>query len=417
MPPSRHFAISTTSIAAALSILVGCSAGSNSAGSNPGEPDTSSAPSMSATTTVVPRSPCPDELVIHTAGPPSAKTGFLYQLFATTPEADIDTQSVAGPIKDDFGALTGTRLRVRHGGSVVGFERPLTTLLEDTSIHLALVDTDELVAMSHLAPGTDSFALSVFAPYEVSDAIIFWDDDAHPGTNTVSDLKKWDIRVMYAEGAYFMDYFVSSGLLFSTQAVGALDDTPIPFIGSGGRLVKQGSSTLDPHAYRHLYRDWMKEISYQYIHDTGWRPYPLTLTMRSGDLDSLADCMDSLVPALQRAQRDFLTDPADTVAALVGASRDLDDSIDHPHSQVLAAVRVILDDELVTRSGPRAIGHQDSERIDALIELFARHVAPRRGLLSSTLESADIVTNRFIDPNITLGSTPPDGVSTTEIED
>lgn len=345
-------------------------------------------------------SPCPGELVLHTSRPPSSDLGFIYGLFDSMPEVEPGTTSVHAPIGHNNPALGSNSLRLVHGGTSDDFERPLGRLLTDEDVDLALVDSDELIAFMGTQVAGDAEAISVFAPFEISDSIIFWDEDAHPDTRTISDLKKWDIRVLYADGSYFMDYLVSSGQLWSTQAVNTLDGTPIPFIASGGRIVKQGSSTLDPYAYRNLYRDWMKDVSYQYIHDMGWTPYPLTLTVRSSDIERLSPCLEVLVPEMQRSQLRFLEDPEDTASLIAATSRSLDMQWSYTIDQALAAHDRIVADGLVSRTPDRPIGDQDRARIDTLIDLFTRHVAGRRGLLMTPVESDAIVTNRFLDASI-----------------
>ena len=58
-------------------------------------------------------------------------------------------------------------------------------------------------------------------------------------------------------------------------------------------------------------------MNYALVNDTGYPFYPQALSIRAADKQKLAPCLEKLVPIVQRAQVDFLANPAKTNAFII----------------------------------------------------------------------------------------------------
>jgi hypothetical protein len=337
---------------------------------------------------------CPDTIVIHTNEMPMSDVGFLYQLLSTDYTIDPTSQSINAQISSNDVRLAASRVEIRHGGLVTNFEQVPSILHSDNSVLLGLVDTDEAIALASSFP-----TQALFAPFHISPDIIYWNPDLYPTANDIADHNSWDIRVMYADGAYFMRHLLATEQLKAPQPVNTFDGTPIPFIASGGMFLQQGLSTVDPYAYRHIYRDWMKDIAYQYVHKAGWQPYAMSVSATPVNVARHGSCLKVLIPALQQALKDFLVDPEPAIARVVDAARQFNTTWNYSPDQARAAIDIMVTDRLADNGTDNILGSFDLQRVSDLLAAFRRAIP---NVVSSDVTAELIVTNEYLDTSISL---------------
>jgi hypothetical protein len=357
----------------------------------------SNSASSSATTsdTSAHSGPCPETIVIHANEMPMADVGFLYQLLSTDYVIDPEEQSITAPLATGNMALDSSQLEIRHGVQVSNYEQVSSILHSDDTILLGLVDTDESIAFANSYP-----TRALFAPFQISPDIIYWNPDLYPTASRIADHNSWDIRVMYADGAYFMRYLLATQQLKTPQPVNTFDGTPIPFIASGGMFLQQGLSTVDPYAYRYIYRDWMKDIAYQYIHESGWQPYAMSVSATPEQLSRYEQCLRLFVPVLQQATKDFFSTPEPAVARIVDASRQFDTTWSYSPEQARAALEIITSDGLIGNGSDNVLGSFDTQRIEDFLDSF-RQAFP--DVSTSNVTAEQLFTNDYLDASMSFG--------------
>jgi len=323
-----------------------------------------------------------------------ADVGFLYHLLSVDLLVDPTSQSVIASLNSGVPQLDNSLLEIRHGGSATNYELVSTILHQDSDVLLGLVDTDEAIALSSTHP-----TVALFAPLQKSPDIIYWNPDIYPKASSIADHNSWDVRVMYAQGAYFMGHLLSTRQLKSTQPVPTFDGTPIPFIASGGIFLQQGLATVDPFAYRYIYRDWMKDITFQYIHDAGWQPYALSVSSTPTRVTTHSDCLKVLIPALQNAAKDFVKNPEPTIARIVDVVRQFNTSWSYTASQARAALSVMESDGLIANGSDGVLGSFDAQRIFDVLERFRDTQSPET---YTDISPESLVNNAFLNPAISL---------------
>ena len=342
---------------------------------------------------------CPDVVSIQLDWMPEAEHGFLYQLVGDGYEIDKEKAYVTGPLVDSMGMDTGVKVQIRSGGPAQQFTPVSQIMYNQDDVFLGYVYTDEAIQYS------DSFpTVAVESGFEKNPQMIMWDPNTYPDVQTIADLGQTDALVRYFSGAAYMEYFTASGILKSSQVDGSYSGDPSLFIADEGKAAQQGFGSAEPYLYESVLTDWGKPVKYQYINDAGWQNYAESIATKPENVEAYADCFTKLVPMIQQASVDYLSDPTHANAVILDAVAGFGNNFGWTYDQGSAdyGVATILADGLVANGTDGTMGSFDMDRVNGLIELAtpiytALGTTPKEGLTAE-----DIVTNQFLDPSIHL---------------
>ncbi|KQC38075.1 hypothetical protein [Frankia sp. ACN1ag] len=342
---------------------------------------------------------CPSTIVLQTDWNPESEHGGQYKLLGPNPKIDAGKKSVTGELTAHGGVDTGVKLEIRAGGPAIGFQTVTSQLYKDSGITLGYLGTDEQIALSKTQP-----TVAVLAGLEKSPQVIQWSPDKHPGWKTIADIGRTDTKVLYFQGASYMDYFTGSGILKKGQVDGSYDGTPTNFVASGGADAVQGFATSEPYTWSHEVRSWDKPLKYQLIADAGFDFYQQAIGVRKDKLDALKPCLSKLVPIMQQGVVDFMADPAATNTLIL----DLVDKYNNGwvYSQGVAdyAVQTMKSLGIVGDGANSTLGDFDDARLRKLIEILDPIYQSQGKPVLSGLRPADLVDNSFLDTKIGLGT-------------
>lgn len=339
---------------------------------------------------------CPDVVTIQTDWNPEAEHGFVYQLVGDGYEVDAAGVRVTGPLVAS-GVDTGVKIQVRSGGPAVGFSSPTSLMYQDPSILLGFVYTDSAVQDSGEFP-----TMSVVAPFNISPQIIMWDPATYPNVKTIADLKATGAKVRYFGGASYMEYLTSTGILDKKQVDGTYDGTPANFVADGGKAAQQGFASAEPYYYEKVLTDWAKPVAYQTIHETGWTAYAESLGGTPANIAANTECLKLLVPMIQQAQVDYVTDPTETNTLILDLVIQFNNGWIYDAGQATAGVELALANKLIANSPDGTLGSFDMDRVTSFIAVAVPVYASIGAKLKDGLTAGDLVTNEFIDPTIAL---------------
>jgi hypothetical protein len=335
---------------------------------------------------------CPETIVVQTDWFPETEYGVYYHLIGN-PKVDTNKKSVSGPLVAE-GTDTGVQIEVRSGGPATGFELVSAQMYKDKSITLGQVNTDEAVRFSPKQP-----TLGVVAPMEISPFMIMWDPQTYPQFNIIADIGQTDAKVYFFEGDTYMEYLIGSGILRKSQTDGSYDGSPANWVAAKGKATQAGFATSEPYIYEHDIPAWNKPVKYALVNDTGYPFYPQALSIRSGDKERLAPCLKKLVPIVQRAQVDFLKDPAKTNAFIIDLVKRY--NTDWTYSEGLANYAIEkMRADFVNNGSDNTLGNFDSARVQRLIDIVTPILVAQKQPPKEGLTTADIFTNEFIDTTI-----------------
>ncbi|ROO87054.1 ABC-type nitrate/sulfonate/bicarbonate transport system substrate-binding protein [Actinocorallia herbida] len=374
-----HRVLGATALAASLTLLAACG----------GEQATESAPRSGVLSGV-----CPATVVIQTDWEPEAEHGGLYRLLGDDHTADVEAKSVRGPLLAS-GADTGVDVELRIGGAPVGYQTAQPLLYQDKDILLGYGRVSE-----HLVTQKDTPVVSVFAQLEKSPYAVYWDPATYPAAKTIADLKKDKVKILFgAEATVWQEYLVGAGLVDKAQVDQSDSPKPATFVAEGGKVAETGFITAEPYMYEVETEAWGKPVVGQLIHDTGFPEYFQSVVVREEDVTKEKDCLTKLVPILQQAQVDYITDPAATNELITELVEEYRTSWTYTSGQAEAAVKAQVDLGLVGNGDDATLGNYDLERVQTLIDLIGEY-APDADITGITPD--DLVTNEFIDPAIGL---------------
>lgn len=344
---------------------------------------------------------CPATVTIQTDWNPEAEHGHLYALLGADYTIDSEKKSVSGPLMYK-GQATGVTVDIRSGGPAIGYATVTSQMYGDKDITLGYVSTDEAVQLSAKNPTT-----AVFAPLEKGPQMIMWDPATYPD---VTDIKSLGVAlqankgvVRYFGGAAYMEYLMGSGTLPKEVIDGTYDGTPAKFVAAKGKDAQQGFASAEPYIYETELPAWGKPVKYQLTNDVGYPIYASAVSVRSGELTSLAPCLKKLVPVLQQAEVDYFADPAATNELILKLVSEFNNGWVYSAGVADYSVKTMKEVGLVSNGSNATIGDMEEARVQTIMDITtpiftASNSAPKAGLTP-----ADIFTNEFLDTSIGLG--------------
>ncbi len=356
-----------------------------------GEPETGSAAVTASRYTTPLKGICPDPVVVQTGWWPEADDAFLYQLLGPGPRVDRKANRVTGRLGD-----TGVSLEIRAGGPAVGFQPVSALLAQDDGILLGEVATDEAIQNSGTHP-----TVAVFASYERSPLALLWGDAAWE-FRSVADIGRAGAPVLGSAGASYLDVFQRQGLLHPSQVDTSYQGDPSRFVAADGKIVQQGFVTSEPYRLEHDVPAWGKPVKYLLLGDD-YPVYLLALAVRADTLAAHRACLASLVPLFQRALRDYAADPGPANRLLLDAVGSLDTG------GFTLSPGLLVDANakqhtlgLITDGRDGVLGSFDTPRVQRLLGQLTPVFAAQGSRPKPGLTPADLVTNEFLDPSVSL---------------
>ena len=340
---------------------------------------------------------CPDTVSIQTDWNPEAEHGNLYQLIGPGYTVNTEKLRVTGNLMAG-GKSTGVKVEIRAGGPAIGYGSVTAELYKDPTILLGFTSTDEQVSQSVAFP-----TKAVVAPFNINPQIIMWDPNTYPEAKTIADLKEPGVKVRYFQGAAYMDYLVQTGILDKGQVDDTYDGAPASFIAAGGKDAQQGFGTAEPYAYKNVFKEWAKDVAYQYVHDAGWTAYAQSLGGTPANIKKYDTCLKALVPVIQQAALDYVASPDTTNAIILDAVNQYNNGWTYDAGQATAAVAQMQADKLIANSPDGTLGSFDLDRVTKFIETATPVYTATGAKVKAGLTAEDLVTNEYINPAIKLG--------------
>jgi hypothetical protein len=384
--PARPRPSALVAVALTLTLVASACAGSGATAPAP--------PAASASINL--KGVCPDPLVVQTSWYPQSEHGAVYQLLGSGTTIDATHKRVTGPLTV-HGKSTGIRLEVRAGGPAVGYQTAAALMYQDPSITLGMMNPDQIIQLSRTQP-----VVGVVAPMELDPQIILWDPRAHPAWHTIADIGQSDTRVLYFQGNSYMDYLIGSGILRKRQVNGSYDGSPSAFVASGGQIAVQGYATNEPYTYQHEIKSWGRPVAYQLVYDVGYPNYANVLAVRQDKLASLGPCLRRLVPIIQQAQIDFMTNPNPAIDLLVHLVDAYHAGFVYSRGNAHFAVRQLRQLGIVANGPDATLGNFNSARLQRLIDIVGPIFATQRKPINAGLAPGKVGTNQFTDPAVGL---------------
>jgi hypothetical protein len=390
-PFGRRATCLATSLSAAL-VLAACAGGAEPAPAAPAEPVVPAAPAGGPLDLA---GACPATVVMQQDWQPEAEYGAMYQVVGPDRVIDADAKAVRGSLVAQ-GVDTGVDIEVRPGGPNVGFQ-PVPALMRlDDSIVLGAVYTD--VAM---AAKDDQRTVAVVSQLTTSPFMLMWDPASHPGAQTLRDVAASGVPVLTSE-PLITALLQNQGIITAGQVDSSYEGTPARFV-SDPRILQQGYVTTEPYMYEQEIAEWGRPVGYEKLADYGYSIYPSALSVRADRLEELRPCLEKLVPIMQRAQIDYLADPAPTNALIVELVERYQTGWTYSAGVADHAVRAMRDEGLVTDDPASGVfGQFDPARMEQIVSTFGP-ILQSQGGITQVPDPASLYTNEFIDPDIRMG--------------
>lgn len=334
---------------------------------------------------------CPATIVLQNNWWPQADQGWEYQLIGPGGEVDASKFRYAGPL-----GSTGVELEIRSGGPATGWTLPPQQLFLDEEILLGVTTTEDSILNHADRPITSVFTYNVKPPLALVWGTDEWD------FSSLAEIRDSGETVVAFDGAPFIDYLVGGGFLDAEQIDGSFNGDLGRFVAEEGRLLTQGFVTSEVYKLQNEIDAWSGQpVNYLLLGDE-YTSYNSQISIRSDRLEDNAACLEGLVPLFQQAAIDYANDPAETnqtlldvVAGYSGSGWTLSEG------GIEWATRISLEEGIIGNSPDGALGSFDLERVADFVDGY-RAILAAEGKDIPEFDVEDIVTNRFIDPELSL---------------
>ncbi|NNF54315.1 MAG: ABC transporter substrate-binding protein [Acidimicrobiales bacterium] len=338
---------------------------------------------------------CPAHLVIQTDWWPEIEHGGAYQLIGAGGAVDNERFRYGGPIQDRYAVGGVETVEIRTGGDAIGGQPALGQLLIDEDVYIAFANLSDVIAKTAI----DSTA--VMASLDISPQMIQWDPSRYSfSADRPEELAASGLPILYFEGDAYMEYLVGARIITAEQLDPSYTGSPDRWLVAEGDVLQTGFATNEIFRYEQEYTEWGKPVDFLLVHDLGFPDYPATYAVASDRIDSEATCLEVLVPVLQQAWVDFLTEPAATGQALIDINASFDTYWTLSPTLNERGIEIMKATGIGGNGSDDTYGNFDIDRVQTLIDL-AVPIFRGRGIdVAVDLEPTDVVTNRFIDPSI-----------------
>jgi hypothetical protein len=343
---------------------------------------------------------CPATVTVQTDWYPEAEHGHLYQMLGTGYTIDAKHKSISGPLMYK-GKSTGINLKINAGGPAIGYQTVSTQMYQNKDITLGYVGTDEAIQDSKTLPTT-----AVMAELNDSPFMIMWDPAKYPSVTNLDQLgaalKADGGVVRYFSGSAYMKYLIGKGIFAKGSTDGSYDGTPAKFVAGKGKDAQQGFASAEPYIYQHQVKAWDKPVKYALLSSTGWSSYASSMAVRTKDLSSLSGCLTKLVPVMQQAEIDYLTNPAATNDLILKADKTYSKSWPYTLDVANYAVGAMKSNKIVSDGTAGFVGGFDQAKVESLIKIALPYFKAT-GTTNLSVTPADLFTNQFLDKSLKLG--------------
>jgi hypothetical protein len=345
---------------------------------------------------------CPNPIVVQADWLPEADHGFLYQMIGGGGQESQYTYQ--GPL-----GSTGVNLEILSGGPGLGngVSQPSSlyvgNLVKNVTPTLSFVSSDDAIQYSQQFPTT-----AVFAEYQKSPQVIMYDPSKYT-IKTLADLKSAvasGAKIYVQSTTFSFVRWVEAQGIPSSAFIGGYSGDLEKFVGGGGSLLNQGFATNEIYTLEHLTTNWDKPVGYLYIADAGLPFYQSAMSVATNKLAQLTPCLKKLVPILQHAVVDYVTNPTEVNTLLADYNnKGLGAAFWHtPVDLNAAAAKIMVSDHLVADTpGTSSVGGFDMAQVTAVVnDLVPVDQAAGITSLNPNVKGSDIATNQFLDTSVGL---------------
>ena len=339
---------------------------------------------------------CPETVVMQQDWQPEAEHGAMYSLVGPGYTVDTNTKSVTGPLVAQ-GVDTGVKVEVRAGGPNTGFKPIPALMYADEKITFGAVNTDDAIVQASKQLPT----VAVTSQMTVSPQILMWDPATYPGMTTIKEVAATGATIV-TSGEVLPALLESQGIMKKSQSDQSYDGSPSRFV-SDPKIMQQGFATAEPFIYQNEIAQWKKPIAFEVFANYGYSIYPEPLAVRADKVAALTPCLTKLVPIMQRAQVDFLKNPAATNDLIVKLVDQYQTGWTYTPGDAEFSVKTQVEGKFVTNDPTSGVfGKFDPKRMSDTVSRFVP-LLQSAGTLTGTAPTAEsLYTNEFIDDSIKM---------------
>jgi hypothetical protein len=331
---------------------------------------------------------CPSTIKIQTGWYPEAEKGGLYQIVGPDGTVDADNGSYNGTVD-------GVTVSILSGGPYLGNQPVTSRMYADSSILLGEVSTDDAIEVSAKNP-----VINVFAGMQKSPLGVIYDPTVYHFTS-IADVGKSGATILTEGENAATDILMANGSINKSQIDFSYDGSPGRFISAGGKDVTIDYATESPYNLEH-FKQWGKPLSSLLLADSGYSSYENALSVTPENEQKYSACLSKFIPLAQKALVTYATDPGPMNAALIKAATTLRSPTTVTAGLNAFTDKVMKDKGIIANGSDGVAGSFDTARVTKLISSMQSVAKAENLTFKSGLTAQDVVTDKFLDPSISI---------------
>jgi hypothetical protein len=334
---------------------------------------------------------CPSTIVLQTDWFPEQEYGAYFSLIGSKGTLDAKKGVYTGPL-----GKTGVNLSIRAGGPFLGQQTVQSIMYQDDSITMGLVHTDDAVRFSKQFP-----TVSVVAPIENSPLAVVWDPTKHNFKTWEQIGKSGATILVFTKAVNYVPYLIKKGIVPDSSFDDSFDGSYTRFVADTS-ILQQAFVTETPYRLEHEIKQYDRPVGVLLVSKSGYNPYLSSLSVKQSKLAELTPCLKKLVPIVQQAQVDYITNPTATNKVMVNVVTGMKTFWTLSMPLLRFGNQMALKYKIISNGPDRTLGNFDLKRVQKVINDFHSTFGSNVPTANPSVTPSSIVTNQFIDRSIGL---------------
>ena len=156
---------------------------------------------------------------------------------------------------------------------------------------------------------------------------------------------------------------------------------------------------------------WHKPVGYFLIQGSGYPNYAGVLAIRPADKEKLAPCLRQLVPVIQQAQIDMMTNPGPAEQKIVKSVADFKSIFQYSAQNAQFGMCQIAHESLVSNPPAGPLGTMQPDKVRRVVDVLRPILTAQQTDIPADLTADKLATNEYLDKTKRLPSAAPSWTS------
>jgi hypothetical protein len=243
--------------------------------------------------------------------------------------------------------------------------------------------------------------VSVVAPIENSPLAVVWDPKKHNFTSWQQIGKSGATILVFTKAVNYVPFLIKKGIVPDSSFDDSFDGSYTRFVADTS-LLQQAFVTETPYRLEHEIKQYDRPVGVLPVSKSGYNPYLSSLSVKKSKLAELTPCLKKLVPIIQQADVDYITNPTATNKVMVDVVTGMKSFWTLSMPLLKFGNEQARKYKIIDNGPDKTLGNFNIARVQKVISDFRATFGNDVATADPNVTPSSIVTNKFVDPKIGL---------------